>query len=690
MRRSATGFGISVNEIFLPLSAGARLVLAEPGRDGDVGHLLDLIRRERVTFAYLVSTILSLMLERPDAGEATASLRHLWCGGEVLTPELYRRFRDRLPDTTMYHGYGPAEATIGVSCQVYSAADASGASGRITIGRPNPNTRIYLLDEYLSPVPPGVPGELYLGGVPLARGYLNDPAQTASRFVADPFGSPGGRLYRTGDLGRYRANGQIEFLGRADNQVKIGGVRIEPGEVEAALSRHPAVSQAAVVAARDRLGTAYLAAYYVATGAAGTAREDTAEAELVDWLRGRLPAHMTPRRCVRLAAFPLMPSGKTDRKALTAMAERGERERADRPAGPGTHVPPRGQTQQEIAAIWAEIFGTVRVGGDDNFFDLGGHSILLVKVQTQLRARLGRDVPVLDLFSHPTVASLADYLDRSPENAGRRALEIILPLRPEGDLPPLFCLHPAAGLSWPFAGLRQHLDVRRPLYGIQARGMARPRRPATSMADLAAEYVDHVRQVQPHGPYHLLGWSFGGVAAHTMACQLREAGESVAFLAMLDSYPSYPWVEFSADYEQKALRSLLYMSHYDVDGVDGQPLRLGRVLEIVRAHGGMLSSLDDQALSAVVNTFVNSAVLQQSVRHQRYDGDLLFFTAAAERRDRPLSHGDWRPYVTGTVDNHDVACEHRDLGQPGALAAIGPVVDARLRALAGDRDPRPR
>ncbi|NDZ79516.1 amino acid adenylation domain-containing protein, partial [Streptomyces sp. SID10853] len=682
LHKAPLTFDISVNEIFLPLAAGATLVVADAGREGDVAHLLELIGRERIAFVYLVSSILDIMLGREDIAQAGASLKHVWCGGEVLTPELFRRFRERLGDATMYHGYGPAETTIGVTCQVYRGDAEQG----ITIGRPNPNTAVYVLDPAMNPVPVGVPGELYLGGVPLGRGYLGDPRRTAAAFVPDPFsGEPGARLYRSGDLARFRADGNIEFLGRVDNQVKIRGVRVELEEIESVLGRHPSVRQAVVLVRHGGPGGDQLAAWCTPDLEHPPADGD----ELLDWLRTALPEYMVPRNCRVVSAFPLMTSGKVDRKALAA----SEDEATDGRAATAPYTEPANDTERLVAKVWAQALGLPRVGAHDNFFDLGGHSLLLARVQTALRARLGWDVPVLDLFTRPTVSALAGYLDDrdglappSASSAGsRQALGVLLPLRTSGDLPPLFCLHPASGLSWPFAGLRRHIDIRRPLYGIQSRALTGDLPAAPSLADMAAEYVEHIREVQPHGPYHLVGWSFGGVVAHTMATLLRQDGEQVALLGMLDSYPRYPWEKLADDHEQQALRSLLYMSHYDLSQLDDEPLDRERVMAVIAERGGILSELAAPSVQGVMDTFVSSAVLQQGVEHRVFDGDLLFFTATVDQVDTALTHRDWKPYVEGAIENHNVTCRHKDMTRNGPLAEIARHLDRRLRDLAGVR-----
>ncbi|MFI0737699.1 amino acid adenylation domain-containing protein [Streptomyces sp. NPDC021100] len=399
LHKAPMGFDISVNEIFLPLVNGARLVLADPDAHGDIAHLAEVIEREGVTFLYIVASMLDVLLERDDIARTARSIRHLWCGGEALTPALYRRFRDRL-DATMYHGYGPAEATIGVSCHVFDER-ADGAT--VTIGRPNPNARLYLLDRALRPVPVGVPGELYLGGMPLARGYLNDPRRTAEAFVPDPFAdTPGGRLYRTGDLGRYRPDGGIEFLGRADDQVKVRGFRVELGEVEAALTAHPAVRQSAVLLRTGAPGGDRLAAWCVPEPGA----EAPAVAALRDWLAARLPHYAVPGELHVLPALPLTSAGKTDRRALLALTPVAPDEAAT------PFVRPRDALERDVAAVWAELLGRDDIGVRHNFFDLGGHSLLLVRAQALYRSRLGHDIPLVELYDHPTVASLAARMSR--------------------------------------------------------------------------------------------------------------------------------------------------------------------------------------------------------------------------------------------------------------------------------------
>ncbi len=292
--KAPLSFDISVNEILLPLVCGGYVVVAEPGGERDPQYLLELIATEGVTFVYLVSSMLDVLLQMSRGTHQLDGLKHVWCGGEVLTPELFERFRAQL-DTTLYHGYGPAEATIGVSHVIYRDSAERIAT---SIGRPNPHTQLYVLDDELRPVEIGVTGELYAAGFLLGRGYVNAPALTGARFVANPFGEPGARMYRTGDLACWRADGSLEFVGRADNQVKIRGMRLELEEVEAAVATHPAVRQAAVLV-KDK----HLCAYAVLDRPASPD-------ELRQWCADRLPEYMVPSTFVVLDAFPVTANGK--------------------------------------------------------------------------------------------------------------------------------------------------------------------------------------------------------------------------------------------------------------------------------------------------------------------------------------------------------------------------------------------
>ncbi len=399
------GFDASTLEVWGALAHGARLVLAPPGATS-LDTLGAFIRESQATMVWLTAGLFHVMVEERQAD--LLGVRHLLAGGDVLSPAHVRKALEALPGIRLVNGYGPTEATTFTCCHVMNGP--ADAEDPVPIGRPIANSRVYVLDRWLGPVPPGVPGELWIGGDGLARGYLERPAQTAERFAPDPFGPPGGRLYRTGDRARWRADGGLEFLGRFDDQVKVRGFRVEPGEVEAALAEHPSIAAAAVVSRADGTAGAQLVAWVVPRDEAPGPEELRAE------LGARLPEHLIPARCVFVDRLPLMPNGKVDRRAL-----------ARRPLPVSSSAAgPRTDLERLVAEAWSQALHVERVGLDENFFDLGAHSLMLAKVHAQLCDRLGRSIPIVDLFHHPTVRALAAHLageDRespSLEDARRR------------------------------------------------------------------------------------------------------------------------------------------------------------------------------------------------------------------------------------------------------------------------------
>ncbi|MFJ3722971.1 amino acid adenylation domain-containing protein [Streptomyces sp. NPDC090045] len=390
--KAPLSFDISINEIFLPLVSGGRLVVLRPGGERDPHHLLGVIAEQRVTFTYLVSSMLDVLLEIAGDSGRLDSLRHVWCGGEVLTPELYERFRTRL-DIPMYHGYGPAETTIGVSHVIYR-----GAAERLStsIGKANPNTQLYVLDEELRPVPVGVGGELYVGGFLLGRGYVGAPGLTASRFVANPFAGDGSRLYRTGDLARFAPDGSLDFLGRADNQIKIRGMRLEIEDVEVGLAEHPAVRHTCVLAKKNAAGGTYLVGYVIP--AAGS--EDLRADEVKAWAAGHMVDYMVPTHVVVMKEFPLTANGKLDRGALP-----------EPELGTGALVAPATENERLVCEAVAALLRLDEVGVDQDFFQLGGDSLLAISLLSALRT-VGLHVTPRQIFTHSVIGALAAVASR--------------------------------------------------------------------------------------------------------------------------------------------------------------------------------------------------------------------------------------------------------------------------------------
>jgi amino acid adenylation domain-containing protein len=393
LQKTTFSFDVSVWEFFWPLMFGAALVVAEPGGHRDTGYLVKTIVDEKITTMHFVPSMLQVFLEDKDV-RACKSIKRVICSGEALPYDLQERFFELL-NAELHNLYGPTEAAVDVT---YWACQPGSSLKTVPIGRPIANTQTYILDRYMHPVPIGVSGELHLGGVQIARGYLNRPELTAEKFLPDPFSrEPGARLYKTGDLCRYFPDGNIEYLGRNDFQVKIRGQRIEIGEIEAVLSLFPAVREVTVLAREDVAGDKRLVAYIVSRQQANLDLE-----ELRNFARDKLPSYMVPSTIVRMETFPLTSSGKVDRRSLPVPERKRQMDRS--------YVAPQGESERILATIWEELLQVDKVGVRDNFFDLGGHSLLLVKMVPKVATAFGRKVTIIDLFQRPTIKALAEFL----------------------------------------------------------------------------------------------------------------------------------------------------------------------------------------------------------------------------------------------------------------------------------------
>jgi amino acid adenylation domain-containing protein len=641
---ASLSFDVALSEIAMALVSGATLVLpANEQRSGE--PLVRFLSSRGITHALIPPTVLAGLLD-------DLSLETLVVGGEVFPSHLVSRWSK---GRRMLNQYGPTETTV---CATMSGP----LSGTIVppIGRPIWNTRVYVLDGSLQPVPVGVAGELYIAGPGLARGYLGRPALSAERFVADPYAAPGARMYRTGDLARWRSDGQLEFLGRTDQQLKVRGFRIEPGEIEAVLAGHPSVAQAAVIAREDRQGDKRLVGYVVAQSG-----QPADPALLRSQVAQSLPGYMVPGAIVVLEALPLNPNGKLDRKALPAPEFRASATAAWRVT--------RTAHEEILRALFAETLGVPQMGIEDNFFELGGHSLLATRLLSRIRATLGIELPIRILFEAPTVAEFVERLDL---NTNQKSMDVVLPLRPSGSLLPLFCVHPAGGLSWCYSGLLQHIRADYPIYGLQARSFNQPEILPQTLQEMVADYLDQIRTIQPAGPYHLLGWSFGGLVAHSLASHLRLQGEQVALLALLDIYPPDPELPRGVLDEQEMIKKLLEDLGYDPATLGEGPLQLSTLKELLRRKGHILSNLEDQHLSAISTIYNNNVRLANSFIPETFDGDLLFFVAVENNPTPPTDA--WRPYVRGQITIHQIACRHPDMTQPGPIAQIGQALAVEL------------
>nr|WP_268254345.1 amino acid adenylation domain-containing protein [Streptomyces hiroshimensis] len=675
LHKTPAGFDVSVWELFWPLREGATLVLAGPGAHRDPAELARTIREQGVTVTHFVPSVLQLFLAAPGAAACTG-LRHVFSSGEVLPRATAEDFHRLLPGTALHNLYGPTEAAVDVTHHTCRP----GETGPVPIGRPVWNTRLYILDAALQPCPPGIPGELYVAGAQLAAGYLGRPDLTAERFVDDPFAGPGARMYRTGDLARWREDGEAEYLGRTDRQVKLHGRRIEPDGVEAVLLADPRVQAACAVVREDRPGDRRLVAYVTPVSADAAAEAGTLPRPAPDALRemlaAQLPEAMVPSAVVVLDAFPTGPNGKLHRAALPApgpQADAGGRA----PAGP---------REETLTRLFAEVLGLPHVGVDDGFFALGGTSLLAARLVARVRdvfgdaagdggeeGQEGQESPFAmgTLFRAPTPAAFARRLGEPAGAASAGAApELVLPLRATGSRTPLFALPPAAGLGWCYTGLLAGLGPDQPLHALRARGFAPGEALPATLEEMAADHADRIREARPHGPYRLLGWSAGGVLAHAVAVRLQEAGEKVELLAMLDAYPVAAAFE-----EQAVLGALLDMAGCARGG--GALTRDG-VLAALRADGGPFAALTGRTLQSAVDVALTTTALAGRHPHRVFDGDVLFFTAADTAPAGSVTREAWRPYVTGRVINRDVACPHAHMTRPGPAAEVAEAVTRHL------------
>ncbi|WP_255284961.1 non-ribosomal peptide synthetase [Rhodococcus jostii] len=647
----SVAFDFSVWELWGALVHGARVVVVPWDVVRSPVGLWEVVVRERVTVLGQTPSAFSEFaeVEREDpALGADSALRIVVFGGEVLDPAgLQGWYRgERVNPPILVNGYGPTETTVFAATFVLPESGELADRVSVPIGAPVGNTRVFVLGAGLVPVPVGAVGELYIAGVQLARGYLGRTVLTAERFVACPFGEPGARMYRSGDLVRWTAGGVLEFCGRSDAQVKIRGFRVEPAEIEAVLLEHPAVTQAVVVARDTTTGT----------GLVGYVVSDTADTgtgvEVRRFVTGMLPDYMVPAAVVVLDRLPLTVNGKLDRRALPAPEFTG-----------GVFRAPRSPAEETLVALYAEVLGVSRVGIDDSFFDLGGHSLSAAQLVSRIRSVSGVEVPIRVIFESPTIAELAPRLREDIEPGLLDPFAVILPIRSEGSGPPLWCIHPGGGLSWCYMGLRAHLPDR-PIYGLQARGFDGVTPLPTSIETMAADYLEQILTVQEDGPFLLLGWSFGGLVAHAIATAMERRGLEVALLAMMDSVPG--------------AGDLLSGEAAPTDEDIHQSIRAWAQSR----YGEIVDSPDTAPIwDAAHAIYRNDLRLSAGHVPQIYHGDVVFLRPTLTEDGTMSSEASsdrWRAYVTGDIVTHDVHSTHADMDQPRPVAEIARIIDHEL------------
>ncbi|GGA35435.1 non-ribosomal peptide synthetase [Dyella nitratireducens] len=660
-------FDIALLERFLPLTAGASVVIAGGETVRHPPSLLRLLQRQRATHMWATPSLWRVLLAGADAHLDDL---HVLIGGEALSAELAKQLLQRAGRVTQL--YGPTETTV-----LSTAIELKEVSSKAPpIGRPILNTRLYVLDQHQQIVQTGAIGELYIAGAGVAKGYLNHHQLTEARFLADPFADDGSRMYRTGDLVYWDNHGVLHFVGRADGQVKIRGHRVELGEIECQLVRHPAVAEAAVAAHREEDGTLALAGYVVMREGQSRMAD-----ELRSYLAKFLPDYMLPAHFVELDGLPLTPTGKLDRKALPAPV------RTQRVA----YAEPVSDVEKKLAALWQQVLGVERVGLHDNFFQLGGDSLSAAEMIARFPEYFGMELPLASLFEASTIAGLAAYLQRAESKSD--PLGIVLPLRISHRERPLFCLHPAVGLGWGYTGLLRYLDDKVPVYGLQSSGLRGGVPLPGNIAHMAADYLAQIRRIQPEGPYRLLGWSLGGLIAHEITAQLQADEQAVEFLALLDAYPfvvdGTPSHADSREEIRAILRFLGFHRH-----AEHPPADLAALTDLLCREYGVftmplvqeISRHNPQLVEHVSAVTLNNLRLARKHVPRQIDADVMFFRAAqkeavdlsAQLYDRPEA---WRPYVDGRLEIHEIACHHQSMLDAAPAAEIGRLVTQRLHGL---------
>jgi aspartate racemase len=630
---SSLSFDIAIEEIFPTWIAGGTVLLRTQEMPLAGSDFLQWIRRRRITLldlptAYWHELVRTLM----ETGEKLPpSLRLLIVGGEKASASAFASWVKGSGGSVRWvNTYGPTEASIIVTS--HEPDPAQPIPGNLPIGRAIANTRLYILDEQGNPVPIGAPGELYISGPGVARGYLGRPELTAEKFSVDCFASEqGSRMYKTGDLVRCLEDGNIEFLGRADFQVKIRGFRVELGEIETVLEKHPGVAAAVVVAheLNGGDGEKQLAGYVIATDTKPSGQQ------LSQYLKDRLPEYMVPADFVFLETMPLTPNGKVDRGALPRPQSSSKRG--------GDFVAPRNEFESIMTRRWEQVLGKRPIGVRDNFFEIGGHSLAAARLMGMVGKEFGKKLLLTDLLQAPTIEELVALVRLETPSAARSA---VIALQPMGSKAPFFFVHGLGGSVLRFRDLARHMAPDQPFFGIQAQGLDGTEPCLERVEDMADLYLKHLRSAQPEGPYYLGGYSFGGYVALEMARRLLAQGDEIRTLVLLDTYAGEAKSLFERFFSLSTGRKLAYLRR-----------------RTRRYHKGIKRRIDFMFLPpAVKNVRRTLAVAETNYRVQAYSGKILLFRAS-DKGLRGLEDptGGWHKYAAGGIEVHEIDGDHGDI-----------------------------
>ncbi|BFM51422.1 amino acid adenylation domain-containing protein [Marinomonas sp. THO17] len=656
-------FDISLLELFLPIMVGGSVVIAAREIVRAPERLTQLANEHHITFMQATPSLWQALL--PEYQTQWQGVRAL-VGGEALSGQLAKHMH-ALGHPVM-NLYGPTETTIWSSIMPLEHDHDLKSP---PIGRPIFNTQMYVLDKTMQPVPVGVTGDLYIAGEGLALGYYKRPDLTEERFINNPF-AVGKKVYITGDKARWREDGVLEYLGRDDNQVKIRGFRIETGDIESALLAMPAIEQAVVTPQTSPSGSKQLVAYLLSK------QNEMDIHEIRQQLITKLPDYMIPSHFITIDEMPLTPNGKINRKALPQPSWQSANH----------YQAPRNHTEKMLANLWAETLGLTLVGIHDNFFEIGGDSISATRILHKLEHNLGMEIPLGVLFKAATIAELAEHLQQT---SNWNPLQPLLPIKSAGDHAPLFCIHPALGLSWGYAAILKHLPQSTPLFGLQSISLSQVENKPESLEAVASHYLKLIRSVQPKGPYQLLGWSFGGLVAHAITQQLEAEGESVDFLCMLDSYPykkSYQEPKNEAD----ILKSALIFLGYDLNKLDKLPINKAELAALLWRDYDNSSSMSvvkkiqdsqEDIMSRIQATLEHNLELASQYKAHTVEADILFFIATESvngSMENILEHSvaAWQNRTHGKVESHKIPCRHQEMFDSSPLSQIAPIIRSHL------------
>jgi thioesterase domain-containing protein/acyl carrier protein len=529
-------FDVVLRDIFLPLTSGATLCLPEEGDNLEPTKILRYLEDEQISVLHTVPSLAQSWLGNVPSGVSLSNLRWLFFAGEPLKETLVLRWRDAFPESgEIVNLYGPTETTL---AKCYYRIPVECTPGVQPVGLPLPETQALVFTPNSQPCGIGEPGEIVIRTPFRSLGYINAQQENRSRFVKNPFGNDEQDwIYYTGDRGCYRPDGSLAILGRRDHQVKIRGIRIEPGEIETVLAQHPDVLQTVVIAREDVPGDQRLVAYVIPNH-----NSALAISEIRRFLLTKLPQYMIPSAFVLLDTMPLTANGKVNRRALPAPDFARQEPEA-------SFIAPRNEVERQLTEIWEQLLGVQSIGVQDNFFELGGHSLLAVKLFWQIEKTFNQNLPLAILFQSSTVEALAKIISQEDLAINKASLDkskttwsSLVEIQPNGSKPPFFCIHGLGGEVLCFRELAMYLGTEQPFYGLQPRGLDGKHPFHTRVEDMAAYYIQEIQTLQPHGPYFLGGYSFGGAVAFEMARQLHEQGEEIGILIILDSCrPGYGW-----------------------------------------------------------------------------------------------------------------------------------------------------